>query len=104
MINFEMGLSIREIDDSLLVVKRDLSLPVAIQLNAFSGPALVATDVVVVVVVVVVTVDGSCDPQSNRSRFISRGEDDSVLFGCNDDVIVPIPPGAAHKFVVSNIK
>jgi hypothetical protein len=98
MINFEMGLSIREIDDSLLVVKRDLSLPVAIQLNAFSGPALVATGVVVV------TVDGSCDPQSNRSRFFSRGEDDSVLFGCNDDVIVPIPPGAAHKFVVSNLK
>ena len=95
-----MGLSIREIDDSLLVVKRDLSLPVAIQLNAFSDPALVATDVVVVVV----TVDGSCDPQSNRSRFFSRGEDDSVLFGCNDDVIVPIPPGAAHKFVVSNLK
>jgi hypothetical protein len=75
--NFKMGLSIREIDDSLRVEKRDPSLPVAIQLNAVSGPALVATNVVFVVV----TVDGSCDPQSNRSRLFSRGEDDSVLFG-----------------------
>jgi hypothetical protein len=74
--NFKMGLSIREIGDhSLLVVKRDPSLPVAIQLNAFSGPPLEPTDVSVVVF----TVDSSCSPRSNWSRFFSRDEDDSVF-------------------------
>lgn len=74
-----MGLNIREIDDSLRVVKRDPSLPAAIQLNASSGPVLVAAGVEVGVGVVV-----------------TGGEDDSVLFDSNDDARVPIPPGAAH--------
>jgi hypothetical protein len=47
LMNFKTGLSIREWDISLL--------PVAIQLDAFSGPALEAT-------VVVVAVDDSCGP------------------------------------------
>jgi hypothetical protein len=83
-------------DHSLLVVKRDPSLPVAIQLNAFSGPAMEVKDV---------TVDGNCVPRNNRSKFFSRGDDDSVVFGRNGDAIVPFPPGAAHKiFMVRKSK
>lgn len=95
--NFKMGLSIREIGDhSLLVVKRNPSLPDTMQLNAFSCPPSEVTDVSVVVVVVL-TVDGNCDPRSNLSRFFSRDEDDSVLFDSNGDAVALIPPGAAHK-------
>jgi hypothetical protein len=85
VMNFKTGLSIWEWDFSLLVVKRDLLLAVAIQLNAFSGPALEATDVIVV--------DDSCGPwSSDWSRSFSREEDDSALFVFNDDAIVRIPP------------
>jgi hypothetical protein len=91
--NFKIGLSIWKWDLSLLVVKRDPLLPVAIQLNAFLGPALEATDAVVV------SVSGSGGPRNNdRSRFFSTDEDDSVLFFCDDDVIVPTPPCAAHTY------
>jgi hypothetical protein len=82
--NFKMGLSICEWDISLLVVKRESLLPVAIQLNIFSGPALEATDVVAV------AVDDSWGP--DRVSSFLRGEDNSVLFVCNGDTIMAIPP------------
>ena len=89
--NFKMGLSIWEWDLSLLVVKTDPSLPVAIQLNAFSGPALEATGVVVV------SVDGSFGAcSSDRTRFISTEADGSVLLFCNDGAIVSTSPCAVH--------
>ena len=60
------------------------------QLNAFSGPALEATDVVVVVC-------GSL--RSIRSRFSSREEDD-LLSGCC--AAIPIPPRATHIHMISS--
>jgi hypothetical protein len=95
--NFEMGLSVwRARDMSLPVLKRVPSFPVAMQLNAFSGPGLEATDFVVVVVVVV---RGSL--RSIRRRFSSREEDDLSSSFCNGGAAVPIPPRAAHTHMVS---
>ena len=75
---FKMGLSISRVGDlSLPVMKRVPSFPIEMQLNAFSGPALEATEVVVVVVC------GSL--WSIRSRFFSREEDD-LLSGCRHTV------------------